>query len=360
MVRDKKNLPMVNTIVILFTTQNHGIFKMDTTDEKGHFTFILPGYSDTTQFMLQVNDRKGRVLDAKITLDSILLPQFKTPLYLKKLLPGNATMEILQKKTEPQDFLMPARGKELKEVIVRTRVKKPVSYDEQKRVSLFSRIITPEMLERAGLGNLSSLLFMIPGAHLISGKLVIDPGGDAEPLVIMDGVEVPLGNNSITTFTSSGKDTAVPSMSIEGPSPLVAFLNSLSPRYIDFIEVLNGPEAGIYGVRAGNGVVAIHTRATQRDDYSGKQNPLKRFSPLGFSSSALFAEPDYNKKEVRKNNSPDQRSTIYWSGPVITDENGKASVNFFTADPNTTYTVTVKGITASGDIFFKRFLINRN
>ena len=88
--------------------------------------------------------------------------------------------------------------------------------------------------------------------------------------------------------------------------------------------------------------------------------PLKKFSPIGFSGSPLFTEPDYNKKEVRKDNSPDRRSTIYWSGPVITDENGKASINFFTADPNTTYTVTIKGITASGDIFLKRFLINRN
>jgi len=107
-------------------------------------------------------------------------------------------------------------------------------------------------------------------------------------------------------------------------------------------------------------VIAIHTRSTVREDYSGKQNPLKKFSPIGFSGSPLFTEPDYNKKEVRKDNSPDRRSTIYWSGPVITDENGKASINFFTADPNTTYTVTIKGITASGDIFLKRFLINRN
>lgn len=351
---------MANTIVTLFSTRNHGIFKTDTTDQKGCFKFNVPGYSDTTQFMLQVSDRKGRVLDLKIVLDSTLLPKFKTPSYFKKPLPANATAEILQKKAEKQDFLLPGKGKELKEVIVRTRVKKLVTYDEQRRISQFSKVITPEMIERASFGTVSNVMFMVPGAHMRNGKLIVDPGGDAEPLVVMDGVETPLGDASMHTFTATGADSVVRGGSIEGASPLIAFLNSLSPEYIDFIEVLNGPEAAIYGVRAGNGVIVIHTRTTMRDNYLGKQNPLKRVSPTGFSSPALFMQPDYNKKEVRKNNSPDQRSTIYWSGPLITDDNGKAIVNFFTADASTTYTLTVKGITASGDIFLKRFLINRN
>jgi len=159
----------------------------------------------------------------------------------------------------------------------------------------------------------------------------------------MDGVEVRID-------AYSGGDS---------PSPLISFLNSLSPRYIDFIEVLNGPEASFYGVRGGNGVIVIHTLSKLRNNYSDNQNALMRFYPVGFSSSASFTETDYNKKEIRKNISPDQRSTIYWSGPVITDYNGKVTINFFTADPGTTYTVTIKGITSSGDIILNRFLINR-
>jgi hypothetical protein len=351
MVLDKKNQPMANSIVTLFTTQNQGIFKIDTTDEKGHFDFNLPGYPDTTQFMLQVSDRKGKILEAKIILDSTLLPKFKTPLYLKKPLPANATVEILQKKAEKQDFLLSGKGKELKEVIVRTRVKKPVNYNEQKRVSQFSRVITSDIIERAGFGSIGNVLFMIPGARLMNGRLVF--GGSTtdspirEPAVVMD--DVMLDSNAIA---SAG--------GLDGTSPLITFLNSLSPRYIDFIEVLSGPEGAFYGVRGANGVIVIHTLSQMRDNYSNKTNALKKFSPVGFSAPALFTEPDYNKKEVRKNNSPDQRSTIYWNGPVITDDNGKATINFFTADPNTTYTVTVKGITASGDIFLKRFMINRN
>ena len=350
-VLDQKNQLAQNIVVSLFSTRGNGIFKTDTTDEKGCFNFISPGYADTTQFILQARDKKGKATDVKIILDSIFLPKFNTPLYLKKPLPAAAIDEILQRRADRQDFLLPGKGKELKEVIVRSRIKRPVNYDEKKRVSQFSRIITSDMIPEGGPGIISNTLFMIPGAHMRNGRLVIQAGADAEPLVVMDGVAVELE-------PKTGPDT-IPYQSLDGASPLISFLNSLSPRYIDFIEVLNGPEAAFYGVRGGNGVIIIHTLNRARDNYSDKQNVLKRFYPRGYSSSGTFTEPDYNKKEIRKNVSPDQRSTIYWSGPVITDDNGKATINFFTADASTTYTVTIKGITSSGDIILKRFLINR-
>lgn len=34
----------------------------------------------------------------------------------------------------------------------------------------------------------------------------------------------------------------------------------LDPRYIDYVKVLKGPDATIYGVRGGNGVIEIVTR----------------------------------------------------------------------------------------------------
>jgi hypothetical protein len=204
------------------------------------------------------------------------------------------------------------------------------------------------MLDRASPGNLSTLIFMIPGAHLRNGKLMVEGGADQEPLIVVDGIAMDSNMLNNAYGDVSG-----------GNSPTIKFLNSLSPRTIDFIEVLNGPEASMYGVRGGNGVIIINTLTTPREIVTNKQNFLKKFYPLNYSSSAAFIEPDYSRKEVRKNGPPDKRSTIYWSGPVFTDENGKASIQFFTADPNTTYTVTIKGITATGDIFLKRFSINR-
>lgn len=353
-VLSHKNLPLQDVVVTLFATSK-GVFVTDTTGQDGRFDFHLPPATDSTQFSLQTADKKGKPVDAKIMLDSIQSPTFATPLYLKTRLPAVALTEIRQKRAEQQDFLLPGKGKELKEVIVHTRIKKPVDYDEQKRISQFSRIITPEMLDRASFGSLSNVLYMIPGAHTLNGKLIIDPGGDGEPLLIMDGVEVNLSSG--TTMRSG--DTNVAVTSIEGPSPLTNFLNSLPPRNIDFIEVLNGPEAAFYGVRAGNGVVVIHSRDVPRNGIQYNPYALKKFYPPSFASQATFVEPDYTKKEIKKSNIPDLRSTIFWSGPVFTDDNGKATVNFFTGDGHGNYTVTIEGITAAGDIFLKKFSINR-
>ncbi|HEY2722070.1 MAG TPA: hypothetical protein VGI82_10120, partial [Chitinophagaceae bacterium] len=358
-VVNKKGGPLSNIVVTLFSTQGRAIFKSDTTDNDGHFNFNLPGDVDSIQFMLQATDLKGRPVEAKIALDSILAPRFTTPAYLKKPLPAAAYTEIAQKKSEPQDFLLSGQGKELSEVIVNAKVRKPAKFDEKKRMSLFSRIITTDMVTEGGTNNISSSVLMMPGAHLRNGKLIIDPGGNAEPLVIMDGVQVQLDDNMIHIVSpNSGRDTVIEEVSMQGPSPLVNFLNSLSPAYIDFIEVLYGSDAAIYGVRAANGVIIINSRTSPRNTDETK-SILKKFYPPGYTLPSFFSQPDYTRKEIKKNNSSDRRSTVYWSGPLITDENGKAMINFFTADPNTTYTVTIEGITTTGDIILKRFPINR-
>jgi len=341
---NQKGRPLPGVVVTLISTQPENIFATDTTNEDGRFNLILPGYHDSTEFILQASDKKGKAIDAKMILDPLSLPKFNTPLNLKKNLPADAVTDMVKKKSEKRDFLLPGKGKELKEVIVRSRIKKPLSYDEKQRVSQFSKILTADMIRTSGPGSVANALLFIPGVQLRNRRLVLS-GSDAEPLLVMDGVQFD---------TNALKVTSEP-----GTSPLMSFLNTLSLQLIDFIEVLNGADAAIYGMQGGNGVIIIHTLSQVRNNTKNDKVATMNFYRTGYSNSPLFTEPDYTKKEIRKINAPDQRSTIYWSGPVITDNNGKTTLNFFTADPGTTYTVTIKGITVSGDIFLKRFLISR-
>ena len=69
--------------------------------------------------------------------------------------------------------------------------------------------------------------------------------------------------------------------------------------------------------------------------------------------------PDYSDKELKKAAFKDYRSTIFWNGHVYSNPNGKANVEFYTADLPTTYTITVTGVTASGDLIFKKAKIRR-
>jgi hypothetical protein len=72
-----------------------------------------------------------------------------------------------------------------------------------------------------------------------------------------------------------------------------------------------------------------------------------------------FSMPDYNNKEKKYSKFPDRRLTIYWNGDLVTDNNGKVTINFFTADAPATYIATITGITANGNKIYKTILISR-
>jgi hypothetical protein len=44
---------------------------------------------------------------------------------------------------------------------------------------------------------------------------------------------------------------------------------------------------------------------------------------------------------------------------VYTDSKGKAAISFFTGDVASTYTITVSGITAEGDIIYQKMNFSR-
>jgi hypothetical protein len=69
--------------------------------------------------------------------------------------------------------------------------------------------------------------------------------------------------------------------------------------------------------------------------------------------------PDYNDNAIKNSDFSDLRTTIYWDGDIITNTDGKASLNFFTADKPTTYLMTITGITANGDKIYKRVTLSR-
>lgn len=68
-----------------------------------------------------------------------------------------------------------------------------------------------------------------------------------------------------------------------------------------------------------------------------------------------LAKEFYSPKYVNKVSSlPDNRSTIFWDANVVTDENGKAKISFYTSDKPSTYTVKIEGTDLNGRFGFKK------
>lgn len=330
-VLGKKNIPVKNRIITLLSNSSESIVETDTTDENGRFHFKLPdNILDSTRLDFQVSDYKGGRIDDSIEIDPPDFPRFSTPVVLKRRFSTLQTRQMGDFHRYQLDTIaVLGKGKEwLKPVTVTRLNKTPVTYDESKIVSPFSKIIPGDQIGNNPNSILDALL-NVPGVSYRGSRIIIRAGGiyASSPLIFVDGSQIILRK-------------------IE----LQEYLNSLNPRTIDFIEVLEGADATIYGPGSDGGVIYIHTLNTFRPDRQDAKRGLKLFYARGYANAPLFQEPEYDKKEIKNSPYPDQRSTIYWNGNIMTDDHGKADLQFFTADGQNNYSVFVIGLTTGAEI----------
>ena len=357
-VMNRKNLPVPNRIVTLYTNKKISLFDTDTTNAQGKFSFKIPLHYDTIPFTLQVSNFKGSVVDEKIKIDvHSSFPLLSTPVHLKHKLSPQQTELAVKFRAFKLDTTFSKTGKEwLKDVIVTTSIKDK-SYNTSKRLSNFSQVITGEKLQKMTGSDASNAMLMIPGLHLRGGYLTL--GGvrsftisaKDEPLLIVDGMMVAGGNGP-----QSGGDS---SFQIES-SPVLAELSKIPTDIIDFVEVLKGPEAAFYGTRSSNGVIIINTHRV-----SNFRSRLENYGTIQYNSKSYhlapsFTAPDYENLFFKSSVLNDNRSTIYWNGHLYTNTNGKATVSFYTADKKTDYTVKITGVTVTGALVEKELKIKHN
>ena len=337
--------PVAKKIITIFSKQNKSHFDTDTTDINGRFKFYFTDLNDSTQFVVQVSNLKGIKEDKySVVFDTHPMPHFITPAYLKKKFIFDEKLKAIQYQLYVIDSFQIGTGKEwLKSLVVNSYKKPEVNYDKSKRVNPFSYIITPEMIGQ-GANMAGNALLRAPGVHSTGNSIAIGgvsvgregPGRASyeEPLIVLNGVIVNLKESALD------------------------YINSIPVTSIDFIEVLSGPEAAIYGMEGGNGAILINTTSGAPKNET-TVNGSSSFYSDGFFTTRPFMMPDYNNMETKASKIPDLRTTIYWDGNIITNKEGKVSINFFTADMPATYLITVTGISENGDKIYKTFTINR-
>lgn len=162
-------------------------------------------------------------------------------------------------------------------------------------------------------GDISNPTVVIRGAANFSGAV--------EPLFLLDGM--PVDKSQIL---------------------------SIPVADVDKVDVLKGASAAIYGSRAGGGVISILTkRGDENYDWGSDAAPgIVIFTKQGYYTAREFYAPKYSEN-LPEHVRPDYRSTVYWNPNITTDENGKASVSFFTSDAtDTQLTVQLEGLAFSG------------
>lgn len=352
MIMNVKDEPVANSIITILSNEANPIIETDTSNANGKFKFNLQAYADSTKFTFQLTDIKGKNLsNCHLVFDIDTKEHFSTPAYLKTTFPLSASLQAIKSKLIASDSTTSFSGKHwLNPVTVKTRESQNADYDTTKKISRFSHIITKEMIGN-GPGMAGAALLNVPGIRLMNGYVIVGtPNGFSdvtakdEPLVVLDGVEVSVAQG----YTDNSKG-----------GPVLNFLNSLPVRTIDFIEVLTGPDAAAYGMEGAKGVVVVNT-TSKNEDALTTATGLKSFYARGFYTDKPFEIPDYTNRQIQKSKTPDLRNTIYWNGNIVTDKNGKASVEFFSADPSTTYIGIITGVTVNGEKIYQTFTISRN
>ena len=133
---------------------------------------------------------------------------------------------------------------------------------------------------------------------------------------------------------------------IHEPEPNT-YLPQIQPEEIASIEIFHPyhPALFAYGPKALiRGATCIFTK---RPDY-GPPLSMKVLTPKGYKPEVEFYSPQYPAKDKSIYTRPDHRTTLYWNPRVTTDEEGKASVSFYSSDVSKKYLVTLEGLTDDG------------
>jgi hypothetical protein len=155
----------------------------------------------------------------------------------------------------------------------------------------------------------------------------------------------------------AGKRTPVAIYYNGGPVDY-SYLNSINANEIESVEVFT--DDGLSGVNRNSGTKGVLVVNGKKQPKGTKisleelkqlipQQNVINLLPRGFDRSREFYSPKY---EAGTSNGVgvDLRTTIYWNPKIVTDKDGKATLEYYNADGKGTYRVVIEGIDNDGNI----------
>jgi hypothetical protein len=136
------------------------------------------------------------------------------------------------------------------------------------------------------------------------------------------------------------------------------YLDNIDPKTVETVEIfLNDGLSGLNRETNTKGVLVVTGKKapvgdkislSQLQDMMPKNNIIT-INPMGYGRTIEFYVPKFGVPKTNPTYS-DLRTTIYWNPKIITDNNGKASFDFFNADGKGPYRVVLEGIDADGNL----------
>ncbi|WP_028297362.1 TonB-dependent receptor plug domain-containing protein [Olivibacter sitiensis] len=326
-----KKTPVPDASVTMLTPVN--IMSMIDTiaDSTGRFRFDNLYFPDSTKFVIQARDAKGK-RNVDIVLDTI------PPILI------GANKNAADRVLDVNDYLGEYLAQENKR------------FSEMLKFGLMERSILLDEVEiKAEKPNPAKNSANLNGPgnadQVISGDELFMQSCPNLAMCLQGRLTGVIFNNGIPYSTRS-QGTPM-QIVLDGMYVEAEMLSSINAFDVASIEVLRSiGNTAIYGTMGGGGLIVITTR---RGDEPRKYAPnlytpgIVTLSPQGYTVVREFYSPDYSVAQ-KNPDMADLRTTIYWEPNLITDEHGKATAAFYTADEAGQYQIIVEGIDLNGRI----------
>ena len=308
-------------------------------DKNGRYVFQNFEFPDSTSYIIQALNSKGKgryMMELYIdedTFPGIHIAWAKPSMKEEKS--DSVFLDYVAKADQQYTYEHGMRMINLPEVEI-----KGVRTNANKYKSLYG--IDPDYSisekEIKQVAEIKTLFYRVAGV-MVSGNSIRIRGASGPPLIVIDDVPYPTNAQ-----VGGGQDVTA----ADEDNAVIEILNMLNINDIGQIDILKDiSNTAIYGSQGNNGVILIYTK--KGDGISSR--PLfniKPVTPLGYQLPIEFYSPKYDTQESIDNPNPDLRTTIYWKPNVLTDDEGNAKLDFYTADDPGTYSVIIEGISEDG------------
>lgn len=326
--RDGKT-PVPNATVTILSTGDISAVVDTVADADGRFNFDRLLFYDDTKFVVQARDERGRK-NVDIVLDEVPRQQVtRSRNAPDATIDVNQSIQTYLKNTQAQFEEMEKYG--LKEKTILLEEVKVTEQGEKQKVRHSSNLNGP--------GNADQV---ITAEELSMGCATLDVCLQGRLLGVVFRNGVPYSTRSI----NQQMQIILDGMYMEADA-----LSFINPFDVETVEVLRGvSNTAIYGIRGGGGVLII---TTKRGDSGGLNRDLYTpgivtHSPQGYYEVREFYAPDYSAPADSLAGMKDLRTTIHWAPNIVTDGEGIASFEFYTAETPGTYRVVVEGLDVDG------------
>jgi hypothetical protein len=366
---------------IIISSQKPAFINEIKTDRNGKFLFRNLPLLDTASFFIMANTPKGKKLNfGELTLDKFL----PSEIYRSKMpsvMPWYASTDSVVERAVQSDLkrqapFAPESGIKLDEVVIKG--KKTIAGSFNSRGA--DMVLNKNDIKASGTSNLYDLLrSQFPGLKVVMfggfptlmyGKYAmhIIINGTGLPLVVsfkpsVQEVVEGLKDYPISSFVGvelqySRKYNRIGASSLSLDNfgkPSVSSMERAQIRKGDDGFIADGPDASYTGWRVGNlqnrdfdiGLIFLTTTAKS---FNYQQSNSASYRPVYVVYSKQFYQPKFDVSS----NGADQAnvSTIFWKPDIVTDEMGKATVNFLMGNQKGKFSIILQGADLNGNIGF--------